>query len=317
VIPERPRIVALDADPALAGLDTSALEQLGPFVRHARTAPEERAERIADADIVVVNKVRLGAEEFAAAPNLRLVTILATGHDIIDSDAARAAGVAVCNVAGYSTASTAQTAIGLLLALTQGIAVNAARCAEGEWTRRGIWSWSDTPLVELDGKTMAILGYGAIGRRVGAVATALGMRVLPAALPGRPAEDRVPLDEALAAADVVSLHCPLTPATRDLVDSRFLDSMKSGALLVNAARGPVVDEAAVAAALRSGRLAGYATDVLSAEPPPADHPLAGAPNCVVTPHLAWASKEARERLLAETVANISAFLAGTPRNRVA
>ncbi|MFM7322312.1 MAG: NAD(P)-dependent oxidoreductase, partial [Armatimonadota bacterium] len=248
---------------------------------------------------------------------LRLITVLANGHDIIDSEAARAAGVAVCNVAGYSTASTAQTAIGLLLSLTQGISVNAARCAEGEWTRRGIWSWSDTPLVELDGKTMAIFGYGAIGRRVGAVAEALGMRVLAAALPGRPSQDRVPMAEALAAADVVSLHCPLTPATRGLVDSTFLESMKPSAMLVNAARGPVVDEAAVAAALRSGRLAGYATDVLSSEPPPADHPLAGAPNCVVTPHLAWASKEARERLLAETAANIAAFLAGTPRNRVA
>ena len=312
----RPRIVVLDAAPALTGLDLGALDALGNVVVHEATAPVDIASRIADADIVVLNKVRLGAAEFADAPRLRLVCVLATGHDVVDSDAARAAGVALCNVAGYSTASTAQTAIGLLLALAQGIVVNAAGCADGEWTRRGIWSWSDTPLVELDGKTLAIVGFGAIGRRVGAAAQALGMRVVPAAVPGRPTEGRTPLAEVLPVADAVSLHCPLTPLTRGLVDATFLAAMRPGAFLVNAARGPVVDESAVADALRSGRLAGYATDVLSSEPPPADHPLAGAPNCVITPHLAWASAEARRRLLAETAGNIEAFLAGAARNRV-
>jgi glycerate dehydrogenase len=311
------RIVALDTDPAFTNLDTAPLEVLGSYEGFAATGSDTLAARIADADIVLTNKVRLGAEQFAAAPRLKLVSVLATGYDMVDAAAAKAAGVAVCNVAGYSTASTAQTAIGLLLALTQGIAVNSALCADGEWTRRGIWSWSAVPLCELDGKTLAIVGYGAIGKRVGAIAAALGMNVVPVALPGREKPGHVALADALPIADVVSLNCPLTDSTRGLVNADFLNQLKPGARIVNAARGPVVDETAVAAALRAGTLAGYATDVLATEPPPADHPLVGAPNCVITPHLAWASVEARTRLLAETAANIAAFLAGNPRNRVA
>jgi len=312
-----PRIVALDTDPAFTGLDPSPLEILGHYVAYAATSPEQVSERIEGADIVLSNKVKLNAAHFSAAPSLRMVSVLATGYDMIDSAAAKEAGVAVCNVAGYSTASTAQTAVGLLLALTQGIPVNAGLCADGEWTRRAIWSWSATPLVELDGKTIAMVGYGAIGKRVGAVASALGMNVVPVALPGREKPGHTPLADILPVADFVSLHCPLTDTTRALVNRDFLARLKPGARIVNAARGPVVDEVAVADALNAGHLAGYATDVLAQEPPPADHPLAGAPNCVITPHLAWASVESRSRLLQETAANIAAFLAGTPRNRVA
>ena len=312
-----PRIVALDTDPAFTGLDLTPISSLGDLIAHADTAPEQVAERIADAEVVLSNKVRMDAAAFAAAPKLRMISVLATGYDMVDIAAAKAAAVAVCNVAGYSTASTAQTAIGLLLALTQGIATNAPLCADGEWTRRGIWSWSATPLVELYGKTLVVIGYGAIGKRVGAVAEALGMRVVPASLPGREKDGHVPLESALPMADVVSLHCPLSDSTRGLVNGQFLARLKPGARIVNAARGPVVDEAAVADALRGGHLAGYATDVLASEPPPANHPLATAPNCVITPHLAWASLESRSRLLEETAANIAAFLSGTPRNRVA
>lgn len=310
------RIVALDASPAFDGLDAAPLEAIGALTLHARTLPDQTAARLADADVALTNKVRLPPEVFAAAPRLKMVSVLATGYDVVDTAAAKAAGVTVCNVAGYSTASTAQTAIGLLLALTQGLVANASSVAAGEWSARGIWSYTLCPLTELDGKTMAVVGYGAIGRRVGAVAQALGMRVVPVAVPGRERDGRTPLAQALPLADVVSLHCPLTPQTRGLVDAGFLERLKPGARIVNAARGPVVDEAAVAQALRTGRLAGYATDVLASEPPPPDHPLIGAPNCVVTPHLAWASREARERLLAETAANVAAFAAGTPRNVV-
>lgn len=311
------RIVVLDSAPAFDGLDLASLSALGDLTVHAATVADQTAARLQDADVAVLNKVRVTPADFAAAPNLKLISVLATGYDVVDVPAAKAAGVTVCNVAGYSTASTAQTAIGLLLALVQGIPANTAAVAAGEWTARGIWSFSLTPLTELDGKTIAIVGYGAIGKRVGAVAEALGMRVVPVAVPGREREGRVPLADALPVADIVSLHCPLTPLTRGLVDAPFLSSLKPGARIVNAARGPVVDEAAVAAALRAGTLAGYATDVLSVEPPPADNPLIGAPNCLITPHLAWASLESRQRLLAETVANIAAFTAGAPRNAVA
>jgi len=309
------RVVALDASPALDDLDLSSLEALGTLTVHAATAPESLAERLADADVVILNKVRLGAAELALAPKLRLITVLATGYDVIDTAAAKAQGVTVCNVAGYSTASTAQHALALLLELTNQVGRHAATVASGEWQRRGIWSWADTPLMELDGKTLVLIGYGAIGSRVARIAEALGMRVLPVVRTAR--EGTYTLETALPQADVVLLQCPLTPQTRGLVDAAFLAQLKPGTLLVNCARGPVLDDAAVAAALASGQLAGFATDVTTTEPPTDDNPLLSAPNTLITPHHAWATRAARERLLAETVANIAAFQNGSPRNTVA
>lgn len=281
---------------------------------YQRTDHSQLPERLADAEVVVLNKVALTAATLALAPKLKQITVLATGHDVVDGAAARAAGVTLCNVAGYSTASTAQHAIALLLELTNQVGRHAAAVATGEWQARGIWSWADTPLMELEGKTLALVGYGAIGGRVGTLAEALGMRVLP--VTRTPREGTYPLEQALSQADIVVLQCPLTPATRGLIDTETLALLKPGALLVNCARGPVIDEAAVAAALHSGHLAGFATDVLSTEPPAPDNPLLSAPRTVITPHHAWATKAARERLLAETVANIAAFQAGHPRNVV-
>lgn len=312
------KIVVLDALPATDGLDTAALAACGELVVFDATPAEETAAHVTGAQIVVTNKVRLGAPEMDAAPELKLIAVLATGYDIIDTAAAVSRGIAVCNVRGYSTPSTAQTTIALLLEMTHQAGRHAAAVRAGEWTRRGVWSWWEKAPVELEGKTLAILGMGAIGSRVARIAEALGMRVQAVQLPGRPPRpDRLPLDRVLPEADVVSLHCPLTPQTHRLVDASFLARLKPGARLINIARGPLIDEQAVADALRSGRLAGYAADVLAAEPPPADHPLQRAPNCLLTPHYAWASRAARERLLAETVENIRAFLAGAPRNVVA
>jgi glycerate dehydrogenase len=319
------RIVVLETQPfdADGDLDWGPLRGLGDLTLYPRTRPDEAAARVAGADAVYTNKVRLGPAEFdAAGPSLRFVGVLATGYDVVDVAAARARGVTVCNVPGYSTPSTAQTAVALLLELCSRVGEHAAAVREGEWAHRGVWSFWHRAPVELDGKTLCVIGMGQVGRRVAAVASALGMDVITAALPGREEASgsspypRVPLDAALARADAVSLHVPLTPATRGLMDAERLALLKPGALLVNTGRGPLVDEAAVAAALRSNRLGGYAADVLSTEPPADDNPLLSAPNCLVTPHYAWASRESRSRLMAESVENLRAFLAGRPRNVV-
>ena len=305
------KLVVLDASPAFGGLDLSALEKFGELAVFEKTAPTQVAERISDATVVLTNKVKLGEAEFAAAPNLKLVTVLATGYDVIDTVSAKTHGVTVCNVRGYSTASTAQHAIALLLELTNRVGAHASDVASGGWVARNIWSYNLAPLTELDGKTLLIVGKGAIGSRVATIAEALGMTVL-AGSARRPDE----LISLLPQADVVSLHCPLTPETRGLVNADFLTALKPGALLVNAARGPVVDDLAVADALKSGRLAGYAADVTTTEPPLPENPLLSAPNCVLTPHNAWATDASRERLLAETVENVDKFLAKAPRNVV-
>lgn len=312
------KIVVLDALPldADGDMDWTPLREIGELVLYPHTKPEETIERIADADVVFTNKVRLNAEHFAGAPNLRLVSVLATGYDIIAVAAAREHGVTVCNVPGYSTPSTAQTAIALLLELCNHVGQHAEAVRKGAWVQAGVWSWWETAPVELDGKNLLVLGQGAIGSRVARIGEALGMRILSAALPGRPKPGVSPLDEVLPQADVVSLHMPLTPELRGLFNAERLAQMKPGALLVNTARGPLVDDAAVAAALQSGHLGGYAADVLTVEPPPADQPLLSAPRCLITAHYAWASRESRSRLLAESVGNLKAHLSGYPRNVV-
>jgi glycerate dehydrogenase len=318
------KIVVLDSLPLDADhdLDWSPLRSLGNLTLYERTAPEEINARIADADAIYTNKVRLSGEHFVTAPSLRLVSVLATGYDIIDLAAAKAAGVTVCNVPGYSTPSTAQTAIALLLELCQHIGHHAGEVREGQWQARGIWSFWDRTPIELDGKTLAIIGMGKVGGRVAQISEALGMSVIAASLPGREEKSnaypypRLPLSEALRMSDVVSLHCPLTPETRGLLNAERLALLKPSALVVNTARGPVVDEAAVAEALHTHRLAGYAADVLSTEPPAPDNPLLSAPRAYITPHLAWASRESRSRLLAISVENLRAFAAGSPQNVV-
>ncbi len=316
------KITVLDATPLDDGdLDWAPLRALGDVTLHAWTRPEELAARVADAEVVYTNKVPFPAAGFEAAPNLKLVSVLATGYDVIDIEAARAKGVTVCNVPAYSSASTAQTTIALLLELCHRAGAHSDAVHGGEWSQSQTPTFWKHPLRDLDGKTLLVVGMGAIGSRVATVAVALGMKIIAAQLPGREAKandewPRLPLDEAIPLADVVSLHCPLTPQTRGLIDAARLAQMKPGALLLNAARGPIVDDLAVRSALESGHLAGFGADVLSKEPPPADHPLFGAPNCILTPHIAWATPDSRRRNLEISVANLRAFLDGTPQNVV-
>ncbi|MES2461567.1 MAG: NAD(P)-dependent oxidoreductase [Armatimonadota bacterium] len=319
------KIVVLDALPLDADhdLDWSSLTTIGDLTRHERTSTEETAARISGAVAVYTNKVRLGASEMdSAGSGLKFIGVLATGFDVVDTAAARERGITVANVPGYSAAFTAQTAIALLLELSQHIGAHSDAVHSGEWQRRNIWSFWQFSLVELEGKTLVIVGTGAVGGRVAKVASALGMTVISAQLPNRPEmkDDnpypRLPLDQALALADAVSLHCPLTPETRGLINAERLAQLKPGALLVNAARGPVVDDEAVAAALRSGHLAAFAADVMAPEPPEPNNPLLSAPNTILTPHLGWASRPARERLVAISAANLQGFLNGAPQNVV-
>jgi glycerate dehydrogenase len=302
-----------DLDPApLHG----ALPQLA---LHAQTEPEQVAARIADAEAVIVNKVVLDAALIAAAPRLRLILIAATGTDNVDLAAAQARGIAVCNCRGYGTASVAQHTLALLLALATRLPDYQRAVAAGEWARSPHFCLMDFPIMELAGKTLGIVGYGELGHAVARLAEAFGMRVLLAARPGaEPAPDRLPLAELLPRLDALSLHCPLTPATRGLIGEPELRALPRHALLVNTARGGLVDEQALARALREGWIGGAGLDVLSAEPPPADHPLLAPdlPNLIVTPHSAWGSRESRQRMLEQIAENARAFLAGAPVRRV-
>jgi glycerate dehydrogenase len=294
---------------------------LGDLDVYDRSARDEVVVRAVQAEIVVTNKTRLPAEALAELPRLRLIAVLATGYDNVDVAAARARGVTVCNVPAYATDSVAQHVFALLLELAHRVAAHDAAVRAGEWTRAREFSfWLSAP-VELRGSTMGIVGFGRIGRRTADLAHAFGMDVLAATRtavdpPGWQPFQTVSVEELFARSDVVSLHCPLTPTTERLVDARMLARMKPTAFLVNTARGRLVDEEALVTALSEGRLAGAALDTVSREPLPADHPLLAAPNCIVTPHLAWASLAARRRLMLGTAENIRAFIAGRPVNVV-
>lgn len=301
-------------------LDFSALTAACPdLICYAQTAPADTAARLRTATIAISNKVDLTADVLAAAPQLRLIAVTATGINNVDLTAARARGIAVCNVTGYGTASVAQHTLALLLMLSNRLRDYSRDAVNGRWSASPAFCLLDYPVLELAGKTLGIVGYGELGRAVAKLAEAFGMTVKIAARPGEPGSDgRTPLDELLPQVDVLSLHCLLTPATAQLLNAERLARLKPGALLVNTARGGLIDEKALAAALRSGHLGGAALDVLTVEPPPADHPLLAPdlPNLILTPHCAWASREARQRLLDRTAANIRAFLAGQSGSRV-
>ena len=318
------RIVILDSFAADQGDLTfwEDLRTLGELVVHARSADGDVDVRAAGAVAALTNKVPFSANAFARLPDLRYVGVLATGTNIVDLPAARAAGVAVTNVPSYAAASVAQHVLALVLHFSQDVAGHAAAVKAGRWAASPDFCFFTTQMFELAGKTLVLVGSGAIGGAVARIAEAFGMRVVRAAVPGSPTPaGRVALAEALPVADVVSLHCPLTDATRGMVDARFLAAMKPGAILINTARGALIDEAALLAALAAGRLGGVGLDVLAVEPPPADHPLTDgrapwAGRVVVTPHIGWGAIEARRRLAAEATENLRAFLAGARRNRV-
>jgi glycerate dehydrogenase len=315
------RIVVLDGHTVNPGdLGWEPLAALGEVAIHERTPPELVVERALGAEVLVTNKTRLGEETLAELPGLVGISVFATGFDVVDARAARARGVVVCNVPAYSTASVAQHTFALLLELASHVGMHAASVRAGEWTRSIDFSYWKAPIRELAGQTLGIVGFGTIGRQVAVLGQALGMRVV--ATPSRRPEPPPPgvvsleLDALFREADVVSLHCPLTESTRRLVRRERLVTMRKDALLVNTARGGLIDEPDLAWALATGVIAGAALDVLSVEPPPAEHPLLAAPNCIVTPHQAWTSRAARGRLLAVTAANVAGILARRPQNVV-
>lgn len=297
------------------------LEQLGELTVYDRTAPSEILGRAAGSEALLTNKTVLTGEILRALPGLRYVGVLATGYNVVDIDTARQLGIVVTNIPAYSTDSVVQMVFAHLLAITNRVEHYTAENRRGRWSGNPDFCYWDSPLHELSGKTFGIVGLGNIGMAVSRVALAFGMKVKaytsksPDKLPEGVA--KADLDELFSTSDVVSLHCPLTESTRHLVNAARLAQMKPSAILINTGRGPLVDEEALAEALGSGRIHAAGLDVLTSEPPSADNPLLKAPNCFITPHLGWATKEARERLLDIATDNLRGFIAGDIRNNVA
>ena len=315
------KIVILDGYTANPGdLSWGSLKELGEVTVYERTRREEIAGRAADADIVLTNKVVMDREMMALLPRLKYIGVLATGYNVVDIEAARERDIIVTNVPAYSTESVAQTVFAHLLTVTNRTEHYAQQNRLGRWAENRDFCYWDTELTELAGKTMGIVGLGHIGRRVAEIALAFGMQVK--AMTSKKAEElpagiqKAELQSLLASADVVSLHCPLTEDTRHLIHRETLRLMKPSAILINTGRGPLVDDEALAEALNEGRLRAYCADVVTEEPPKADHPLLHAPNAFITPHIAWATVEARKRLLQTAIGNVEAFVNGHPVNVV-
>lgn len=321
-MPEINRIVCLDGATLYPMGDPhwAPFAEVAAFEVYDRTAPDEIIERVGGAEMILTNKVVIDAATIAALPALKYIGVLATGYNIVDIAAARAAGITVTNIPAYSTSSVAQLVFALLLSITNRVEYYASENSRGRWAKCPDFSFRDIEWSELAGKTFGIVGLGSIGHAVARIASAFGMKV--AVFTSKKASElpdgytKMDLDELFAAADVLSLHCPLTPGTRNLVDARRLALMKPTAILINTSRGPVVDEQALADALNSGRIYAAGLDVLAQEPPKADCPLLGARNCFITPHIGWASVEARERLMDIAIANVRAFADGSPQNVV-
>jgi glycerate dehydrogenase len=316
------KLVILDGHCLNPGdLSWDALRQIADVEIYERTADAEVVERAKGAQIVLTNKAPLTAASLAQLPDLKFIGVLATGYNIIDVAAARERGVVVSNIPTYGTASVAQFAIALLLELCHRIGWHASAVSRGDWSNNPDWSFWLSPLDELSGKTLGIVGFGRIGRQTAAIAHVMGMRIVAADsvqtnAPDYPGFAWLPVDRLLAESDVVSLHCPLTAENKGMIDSRRIATMKPTAFLINTSRGPLIVDQDLADALNAGVIAGAALDVLSLEPPPPANPLLKAQNCIVTPHIAWATKEARARLLDVAVQNVKAFLDGKPVNTV-
>ena len=315
------KIVILDGHAVNPGdLSWDFLKQFGEVTVYERTPVEEVAARIGDAEIVLTNKSPINQEILNACPNIKLVCVLATGYNVVDCVATKQRGIPVCNVPDYGTAAVAQFTFALLLELCHQVGHHGQTVRDGKWCESPDFCYWDTTQMELAGKTLGIIGFGRIGRAVGKIAKAFGMNVIAynrsQCDEGKAIGSYVNLDELLATADVVSLHCPLTAENTGMIGAENIAKMKDGAILLNTARGPLVDEAALAAALESGKLRGAACDVISAEPMKENNPLKTAPNCIVTPHMAWAPIESRKRIQDCTERSIKAFLAGSPINTV-
>lgn len=299
----------------LGDLDLSPLRDcLGDLQLYADTTPENLIERLQGASVVISNKILLNAETLAACPQLKLILVAATGTNNVDLEAARARGIVVANCQGYGTPSVAQHTLTLLLALATRLLDYQNAVSAGQWQTAKQFCLLDFPIVELEGKTLGLFGHGELGSAVAKLAEAFGMRVLVGQIPGRPARaDRLPLDELLPQVDALTFHCPLNEHTRNFIGARELAMLKPGAFVVNTARGGIIDEQALADALRSGHLGGAATDVLSVEPPRNGNPLLAEdiPRLIITPHSAWGSREARQRIVGQLTENAQAFFNGT------
>lgn len=313
------KIVILDGYTLNPGdLDWAPLHKLGDVTIHDRSAKDEILERAAGAEVLLVNKVVLSADLLAQLPDLKYVGVMATGFNNIDIEAAKKQGIIVTNVKAYGPASVAQQTFALLLALVNRPEMHSQSVYAGEWVASPDFCYWKSPLTELAGKTMGLVGFGDIGSQVAKIAAAFGMKVIAHRRNPEPVEgvDMVPLDDLFRRSDVISLHCPLTDETKGMINRESIARMKSNAIVLNTGRGPLIEEADLAEALRNGTIAGAGLDVLSTEPPRADNPLLAAPNCVITPHVAWATFEARKRLLQMVAENLEGFLKGKPRNVV-
>ncbi len=315
------KIVILDGFTANPGdLSWKGLEELGMLTVYDRTRPEETVARAAEADIVLTNKVIINREMMAQLPQLKYIGVLATGYNVVDIEAAHERGIIVTNVPAYSTESVAQMVFAHLLTVTNRTEHYAIQNRQGRWSKNPDFCYWDFPHLELAGKTFGIVGLGNIGRRVAEIALAFGMQVK--ALTSKSADtlpagiEKADLEVLLATSDVISLHCPLTDTTRHLINRDTLSKMRPSAILINTGRGPLVDDQAVASALAKGQLAAFCADVLTEEPPKADNPLLNQPNAFITPHIAWATEEARSRLLQVAISNVQAFLNAKPQNVV-
>lgn len=322
---QQPRIVFLDAA-TYGDVSLQCFTDTWECAIHQVTSPDQTIERIAGHAVIVTNKVVIDKTVINSpqAREVKLIAVAATGTDIIDRDEVKKFGVKVCNVPGYATQSVAQFTMALILELATHVRQYTQAVRSDAWQRSPVFTLLDYPTMELKGKKLGIIGYGNIGRAVSEMARGLGLEALISARPGAPEptpSDRTPIDQLLRHADIVTLHCPLTPQTKNLINEQTLSLMKPTALLINTARGALIDENALIQALREKRLAAAALDVISREPPPADHPIILAAkeldNLLVTPHMAWSARESRERLLVEVAANIAAFFEGKDRNLVA
>jgi glycerate dehydrogenase len=312
-------IVVLDGHTLNPGdLSWDNLAALGDLTVHDRTSPEAVMERASNAEIIFTNKALLPAETINALPVLEYIGVLATGYNVVEIEAARERDIPVTNIPSYGTASVAQMTMALILELASQPALHSRSVSEGEWSSCPDFCYWEKPLVELDGLTLGLVGYGAIGQAVARLGRAFGMKILVHTRTAKEEKDTkfVDCETLFREADVVSLHCPLTDDNQSFVNTGMLTTMKPSAFLINTARGPLVDEAALAKALNDGQIAGAATDVLSVEPPLADNPLFGAKNLIITPHIGWATRAARERLMNIAAENLRAFLIGKPQNVV-
>ena len=315
------KIVVLDGFAENPGdLSWGAIEALGELTVYDRTPADAVAERIGDAEIVFTNKTPVTRETLDACPNVKLISVLATGYNIVDCAAAREKGIPVCNIPTYGTASVAQFAIALLLEVCHHVAHHDKAVHEGRWETNPDWCFWDHPLIELAGKTMGIIGLGRIGRATAGIAKAMGMKVIAydsnQTDEGRAVAEYVEADTLFKTSDVIVLHCPLFPETKGIINKDSIDKMKDGVIIINNSRGPLVVEQDLADALNSGKVYAAGVDVVSTEPIKGDNPLLKAKNCIITPHISWAPKESRQRIMDISVDNIKAFTEGNPINVV-